>query len=196
MFSALLHLCPLDARVIPTQQWQPQMPLDMTSVPWVSCRVKRKITSGWIASLKSWVIRTWSCRTQMFCSETAELPDLCPSSSLTHTPVRWGGDSWLGVSSRSCLPSPWKGGKFSPYSCPRFLLSPALTHIYLCWIRGSRNFWGFYLLIYLCTCKANWEGFSLFAWKIYTADLIILLLKGVDPKDGIPYEKKFCKGKN
>uniref|UniRef100_A0A8D0PN29 Saposin B-type domain-containing protein n=1 Tax=Sus scrofa TaxID=9823 RepID=A0A8D0PN29_PIG len=27
-----------------------------------------------------------------------------------------------------------------------------------------------------------------------TANLIISLLKGVDPKDGIPYEKKFCEG--
>ena len=29
-----------------------------------------------------------------------------------------------------------------------------------------------------------------------TANLIISLLKGVDPKDGIPYEKKFCEGMN
>lgn len=28
------------------------------------------------------------------------------------------------------------------------------------------------------------------------ANLFIPLLKGIDPKDGIPYEKKFCEGTN
>ena len=28
------------------------------------------------------------------------------------------------------------------------------------------------------------------------ANLFISLLKGIDPKDGIPYEKKFCEGIN
>lgn len=33
-------------------------------------------------------------------------------------------------------------------------------------------------------------------FKKQTANLIIFVLKGVDPKDGIPYEKKFCEGMN
>lgn len=28
------------------------------------------------------------------------------------------------------------------------------------------------------------------------ANFVVSLLKGVDPKDGIPYEKKFCEGEN
>lgn len=92
-------------------------------------------------------------------------------------------------------------------SLSRLLLIPVklkaqLTYIAYCYVglmaqETLKGFIYWFALVFLKPFGKDCRYIShiYIQFKI-TANLIISLLKGVDPKDGIPYEKKFCEGMN
>lgn len=86
----------------------------------------------------------------------------------------------------------------SPYSCPRFLKAQ-FTYLGCCYVglRAQETLKDFIYWFVFVPLKPFGKDFVFVSHKFKSKLLISsFLLKGVDPKDGIPYEKKFCEGMN